>query len=83
MIGHIKMRQAFHDIWLMVLSGQVLHTSNSSLLFLNFEDSVLVQTLSYRRKLTYQPLLIGFFHELIPVQDVVHNMLHLNVAKEL
>ena len=52
-------------------------------LFLNFEDSVLVQILSYRRKLTYQPLVIGFSHELISVQDVVHNMLHLNVAKEL
>ena len=39
--------------------------------------------LSYRRKITYQLLLIGLFHKLISVQDVGHNMLHLHVAEQL
>ena len=41
------------DIWSMLLSGQVLHRSNSSNLFWNLEDPVLVQTASYRKKITY------------------------------
>ena len=36
-----------------------------SYLVFNLEDPVLVQTLSYRRKITYHPLPIGFFHKLI------------------
>ena len=39
--------------------------------------------LSYWRKTTYQKLLIGVFHKLISVRDVVHNMLHLHVAQQL
>ena len=50
------------DISSMLLSGQEPSTSNFSHLFWNLEDPVLVQTLSYRRKITYHPLLIGFFN---------------------
>ena len=60
------------------------HMSNSQCrLFWNLKDPVLVQTLSYRRKITYDLSLIGFFHRLIPMQDVGHNMLHLHVAQQL
>ena len=37
-------------------------TSTLSDLFWNLEDPVLVQTLSYRRKITYHPLLVGVFN---------------------
>ena len=81
MIEHIKMMQILYlDIWLMLLSGQVPHRSNSSRLFWNLKDSALVQALSYRRKITYHPFLIGFFHKLISIRDVGHNMLHLHGA---
>ena len=66
----------------MFLSGQVPHTTNLNHLFWNLEESVLVQTLFYRRKITYNPLLIGFSHKLMSMQDVGH-MLHLNVAQQL
>ena len=36
-----------------------------------------------RRKITYQLLLIGLSHELISVQDVGHNMLHLHVVQQV
>ena len=49
----------------------------------NLEYPVLVQPLSYRIKITYRELLIGFFHKLVSVQDVGHNMLHLHVAQQL
>ena len=42
-----------------------------------------VLTLSYWKKTTSQLLLIGLFHNLISVQDVVHDMLHLHVAQQL
>ena len=61
--------------------GQVSHTNNSSHLFWNLEDPVLVQTLSNRRRTTCHLLLIGFSHQLIPLRDVGHNILHLNVAE--
>ena len=62
MIENIKTMQIpCLDIWSMLFSGQVLHRINSSHLFWNFKDSMLVQTLSYRMKITYQLLLIGFF----------------------
>ena len=78
------MQMPYLDIWSMPLSRQVLHRSNSSHLFWNLdEDPVLVQTLSYRTKITQILLLIGFFHKLISVQDVGHNMLHLYVAQKL
>ena len=80
---HIQMRQIpYLDIWSMLLSGQISHRGNSSHLFWNLKDSVLVQTLSYRRKITYHLLLIGFFQKLISMQDVGH-MLHLHVAQQL
>ena len=47
------------------------------------EDPVLVQTLSYRRKITYYLLLIGFFHKLISMEHVEHNILHLHVRQQL
>ena len=63
MIEHIKMIQIHClDIWSMLLSRQVPHRSNSSHLFWNLKDLALVQILSQRRKITYQLLLIGFFH---------------------
>ena len=67
----------------MFLSGQVPHRSNWIHLFWNIKDPVLVQTLSYRKKITYNVLLIGFFHKLISMQDVGHNMLHLHIAQQL
>ena len=50
------------DILSVLLSGQEPRTSNLSHLFSNLEDPVLVQTLSYKRKITYHPLIIGFFN---------------------
>ena len=79
---HKKIQIPYLDIWSMLLSGQVPHSSNSSHMFWNLEDLVLVQTVSYRRKITYHLLLIGFFHKLISMQDVGH-MLHLHVAQQL
>ena len=43
---------------------------------------VLVQTLSYKSKITYHTLLIGFYHKLISMQDVWH-VFHFNVAQQL
>ena len=57
--------------------------SNSSHLFRNLKETVQVQTLSYRKKITYHQLLIGFLHKLISMQDAGHNMLHLHVAQQL
>ena len=42
--------------------------SNSSHLFGNLEYPVLIQTLSYMRKITYYLLLIGFSHKIISMQ---------------
>ena len=84
MINHIKMTQIpYIDKGSMFLSGQVSHKSNSSNLFWNLENSVLVQTLSYRTKISDHLLLIGFFHKLISIQDVGINMLHLHEAQQL
>ena len=59
------------------------NTSNSSHLFWNLENPVLVQTLSYRRKTTNHLLLIiGFSHKLISIQDV-GRMLHLNKCSSI
>ena len=83
---HIEMMQTpYIDIWSMLLSGQVPYRmSNSSHLFGSLESNpALVHTLSYRRKITYRLLLIGFFHKLISMQDTGHNMLHLYVAQQL
>ena len=69
-----------------IFSGQEPHTSNSNHLFWNLEDSVVVQTLSCRRKITYRPLLIGFSHKLISMQDVQHfisNFMHQWVIYQL
>ena len=58
MIEHIKMMQIrYLVIWSILISGQVLHTSNSSHLFQNLKDPVLLQILSYWRKITYHQLL--------------------------
>ena len=49
------------------------HTSKSRHLFWNLKESVLVLTLSPRRKVTYHSLLIGFsHHKLISIQDFGH-----------
>ena len=85
MIEHIKMMAIpYLDILSMLLSGQVPHRSNPQChLFRNLKDPVLVQTLYFTRKITHHLLLIGFFHKLISVPDVGHNMLHLHVAQQL
>ena len=85
MIEHIKMMAIpYLEILSMLPYGQVPHRSNSQWhLFWNLKDSVLDQTLSYRRKITYHVLLLVFFHKLISMQDVWHNMLHLHVAQQL
>ena len=68
MIKHKKIMQIpYLDKWSMLLSGQVTHRSNSSHLFWNLKDHVLVQKLSYRRRITCDLLLIGFFYKLISV----------------
>ena len=76
------MQIPYYDIQLMLLFGQVPHMSNSSYLFWNLKNPVLVQTLPYRNKITYHSLLIGFSHKLISMQDDEH-MLHLNLAQQL
>ena len=50
------MQIPYLEIWSMLLSGEVFHRSNARHLFWNLEDPVLVQTLSYRRKITYRLL---------------------------
>ena len=52
-------------------------------LIVEFRRPILVQTLSYRIRITYHQLLFGFFNKLISVEDVGHNMLHLHVAQQL
>ena len=56
------------DIWSILLPGcffshviQEPHASHLFPVFWNFEDPVLVETLSFRRKITYHPLLIVLF----------------------
>ena len=74
------------NIWSMLLSGQVLHRLIVAIQITCFWISrrpCLCLTLSCRRKITYMLLLIGLFHELISMQDVGHDMLHLHVAQEL
>ena len=63
MIGHIKMMQIPYLEKYMLLSRQVPHRSNSNHLFWTLEDSVLVQTLSYRRQITYHLLPLCFIHK--------------------
>ena len=87
MIDHVKMMKIpCLGIWSMLLSGQVPHRSNSSHLIWNLKNPLLVQALSYGRKITYH-LLYYFpdhippditFHKLISMQDFGHNMLHLD-----
>ena len=82
MIQHVIMVQILYlDIYSKLLSGQALHTRNSSHFFWNLKDPVLVRTLPYRGN--NNPLLIGFFPKLISMHDVEHNMLHLRVAQQL
>ena len=58
---HTKMIQMLcHNIQTMLLFGQVSHMTTSSHLFWKTKDPMLAQTLSYRRKRTYRPLLIDF-----------------------
>ena len=80
---HKKIQIPYLQIWSMLLSGQVPYRSNSSHLFWCLEEPLLVKKVSYRRKITDHLLLISFFHKLISMQDVRHNMLHLHVAQKL
>ena len=62
MIQHVKMVQILcHDICSKLLSGQVLHTRNSSHFFWNLKDPVLVRTLPYRRKQLTTHYWLAFF----------------------
>ena len=72
---HKMMQMSYLDLWSMLLSGQVSYTSNSSHLFWNLKDLVLVQSVSYRKKITYHRLCIGFLHKLLSMHDDGH-MLH-------
>ena len=80
---HKKIQIPYLHMWSLLFPGQVSHRSNSSQLFWNLENPVLVQSMYYRRKITYHLLLTGFFHKLILVQDVGHNMLHLHAAPKM
>ena len=59
--------------------------SNSSQQFVleSPEDLACAKYCPVGKKITYQLLLIGFFHKLISMQDVGHNLLHLHVAQQL
>ena len=87
MIEHIKIKWCKYPIWTyesMLLSRQVSHKSNSNHLFWNLEDSVPVQTLSLAEKqLTTYYWLVFSINKLISMQDIGHNMLHLQVAQQL
>ena len=48
---------------------------SSNILFSVLTILSFIHTLSYRRKITYHPLLIGFFYQLISVKYVGHNYL--------
>ena len=77
MIEDIKIKWCKYPILTyesMLLSRQVSHRSNLNHLFWNFEDSVLVETLSLREKSLKW---IDFN------ADVGHNMLYLHVAQQL
>ena len=68
------------------LDKQVLHRMIEAIQVTCFGISrrpCLCWTLSCRRKITYQLLLIGLFHKLISMQNVGHNMLHLHAAQQL
>ena len=66
MIEHIKMMQntLSQDT---ANAGKVPHVSNSGHLFWNLKHPLLVQKLSYYRRMTYHSLCIGFFHQLVLV----------------
>ena len=88
MIELIKMKQIPYLIkdQCFFLDKQVLHRMIEAIQVTCFGISrrpCLCWTLSCRRKITYQLLLIGLFHKLISLQDVGHNMLHLHVAQQL
>ena len=82
MIDHIKMMQIrYLDICSMLLSGQVLHRLIQAIKVTCFGISGRPCAKHFPiRKTTYRLLVIGLFHKLISVQDVVHNMLHLHFA---
>ena len=56
----------------MLLSGQVPFEKNSSHLVWNYKDPILVETLSYMRKITCPSLLTDFSQKLLSMQDVEH-----------
>ena len=82
MIVRIKIMQiTYLDIWSMLLSGQVSHTMRAIQVTYFGILKTLCQFLPYRRKITHHPLLIGYFHKLIWMQDVGYNTLHLHVTE--
>ena len=74
---HKNDANTYRDMCSMLLSRKVPHSS-----FSHEKIPVLVQTLSYKSKITYHTLLIGFYHKLISMQDVWH-VFHFNVAQQL
>ena len=78
MTEHIKLMQIpYLDMCSVLLSGQLPNTRNSSHLHWNLKDPVLLETLSYRIKITYHLLMIGFYHKLILMQDIGHNICYI------
>ena len=79
-ITHKTMQILYLDIWPMLLSGHVPHREAIQVTCFGISKTmcVPVRNLFYRTKLTYHLLLIGFFHKLILMQGVAHNMLHLD-----
>ena len=72
----------FHNFIGFILWFWRKSVSGKKVLFLKIGAGVLDSWLytsfgdAKRRKITYHPLLIGFFHKLISIQDVRCNMLH-------
>ena len=78
------MQILYLDISSILPSGQEPRTSNLSNLFWNLEDSVLVETLSYRSKITYHPFITDWlfsfsfsFSFFLSMLDIGH-MMHLH-----
>ena len=77
MIEHIKMMQIpYLDIWSMFLSGQVPHNEQFKSLVLESRRPYVSSNTVLSEKNNLPPILIGFFHKLISMQDVGHNMFH-------
>ena len=90
-----KVKETELNTCIIIQGTSEFYSSNKTVSYYNINGTILqtyvpfscslntVQTLSYRKKRTYHPLLIVFSYKLISVQDLEHNVLHLNVAQQL